>query len=211
MVLLRLSNAFVIARPGSRDHMCVRTQPFAARDVYMGVTRRAGLPVEPAAPEASADDGFGGWASPHLVDLWRFAVSLVGLDAADDLVQDSLARAWVKRDQFDPARGSARPWLFAIMADRARRGRARLPMSRMLDVRPLSEPGADEPETLRVDMRRAVDALPKRQRAAVTLHYYLDLPIADVAQLMGCSVGTVKSTLHDARRNLTDRLGGAYA
>jgi RNA polymerase sigma-70 factor (ECF subfamily) len=177
----------------------------------MGVTRRAKLPVEPAAPQAPADDGFGGWASPHLADLWRFAVSLVGVDAADDLVQDSLARAWVKWAQFDPERGTARPWLFAIMADRARRRRPRMAIVRTLGVRPLAEPHADGHESLRVDMRRAVDALPKRQRVAVTLHYYLDLPIGDVAQLMGCSVGTVKSTLHDARRNLTDRLGGAYA
>jgi DNA-directed RNA polymerase specialized sigma24 family protein len=34
--------------------------------------------------------------------------------------------------------------------------------------------------------------------------------MADVADVMGCSVGTVKSTLHDARRGLTDRLGGSY-
>lgn len=174
----------------------------------MAVTRRARATVEVVVDDA-ADAGFGDWVSPHLADLRRFAVSLVGVDAADDLVQDTLARAWVKHDQFDAERGSGRTWLFAIMADRARRRRRPVPLP--LDVRLRPAPQDGDQESRRVDLRRAVDGLPRRQRIAVTLHYYLDLPIAEVAQLMGCSAGTVKSTLHDARRNLTDRLGGSYA
>lgn len=159
-----------------------------------------------------AGDAFTAWVAPYLPDLWRFAVSLAGFDAADDLVQDCLARAWVKRELFDEARGSARTWLFAIMADRARRGLSRVVrLASLGDVRLRPRPVMGEPESSRVDLRRAVDALPERQRFAVMLHYYLDLPITEVATLMGCSVGTVKSTLHDARRNLTERLGGSYA
>ena len=57
-----------------------------------------------------------------------------------------------------------------------------------------------------VDLRRAIAALPERQRTTVYLHYYLDLPVREVAQVLGCADGTVKSTLHDARRALARRL-----
>ena len=66
-------------------------------------------------------------SQPWLPDMWRFAVSLSSLDDADDLVQDALTRAWTKRDSFDPARGTARSWLLAIVADRARRRWLRRP------------------------------------------------------------------------------------
>jgi len=59
-------------------------------------------------------------------------------------------------------------------------------------------------------MERAVCRLPSRQRLAVELHYYLDLPIADVAQVMRCADGTVKSTLSDARARLRTLLGEDY-
>jgi RNA polymerase sigma-70 factor (ECF subfamily) len=148
-------------------------------------------------------EDFGAWVEPWLPDLWRFAVSLSSLDDADDLVQDSLARAWTKRATFDPSRGSARSWLLAIVADRARRRWMRRPKPVLPPVRP-SE--IAEPDARRIDLRRAVAALPRRQRATVYLHYYLDLPVSEVAQVLGCAEGTVKSTLYDARRALARRL-----
>jgi RNA polymerase sigma-70 factor (ECF subfamily) len=153
-------------------------------------------------------DQFGDWVAPHLVDLWRFAVSLSSPDDADDLVQDTLTRAWRKREQYDPARGSARAWLLAILADRARRRWRTRPAATCL-ADPVA--GMGEPDPARVDLRRAVDRLPPRQRLAVTLHYYLDLNVAETAQIMGCAPGTVKSTLHDARDNLARRLEASYA
>jgi RNA polymerase sigma-70 factor (ECF subfamily) len=148
-------------------------------------------------------EDFGAWVEPWLPDVWRFAVSLSSLDDADDLVQDSLARAWTKRATFDPSRGSARSWLLAIVADRARRRWMRRPKP----VLPDAGPGEiAEPDVRRIDLRRAIAALPQRQRATVYLHYYLDLPVSEVAQVLGCAEGTVKSTLYDARRALARRL-----
>ncbi len=49
-------------------------------------------------------------------------------------------------------------------------------------------------------------ALPPRQRTAVTLHYVADLRVADVAQVMGITEGTVAATLHSARANLAEIL-----
>jgi RNA polymerase sigma-70 factor (sigma-E family) len=66
-------------------------------------------------------------------------------------------------------------------------------------------PGArDEAEAAvrRIALRRALAALPPRQRAVIVLRFFEDLPEAKTAELMGCSVGTVKSQTHDALTRL---------
>ena len=145
----------------------------------------------------------------HRRSMFRFAVTLSSLDDADDLVQDALARAWTKRAQFDPDRGSQRSWLLAIVADQARgRWRRARPVEELVHADALTVPGAGE---LSTDLQRAIAALPTRQRAAIVLHHFVDLPAAEVADLMGCAPGTVKSTLHDARKALAVALGESYA
>jgi RNA polymerase sigma factor (sigma-70 family) len=57
-----------------------------------------------------------------------------------------------------------------------------------------------------IAVRRAVSVLPERQRAVVVLRYFLDLPIADVATVLGCAQGTVKSLSNNAVRLLRDQL-----
>jgi len=52
----------------------------------------------------------------------------------------------------------------------------------------------------RLSVRDAIATLPPRQRQAVVLRYLADLPLADVANAMGCALGTVKATLHEALR-----------
>ena len=49
-----------------------------------------------------------------------------------------------------------------------------------------------------LDVRAALVQLTDRQRAAVVLRYVADLPVADIAEVMGCAIGTVKATLHQA-------------
>jgi RNA polymerase sigma-70 factor (ECF subfamily) len=156
-----------------------------------------------ARPETEADR-FRLFVTPHLAALRRFAAVLVRSADVDDLVQDTLTRAWVKHAQFDAERGAAVSWLMAIMADRARkRWRAAVPSLQLADRdRPV-----DEPDAAVIDLRRAVDSLPPRQRTAIVLYHYLDLSITEVAQYMTCSTGTVKSNLFDARASLAKRLG----
>ena len=156
----------------------------------------------------SEADSFRSFVTPHLAALRRFASVLVRPADVDDLVQDTLARAWVKHATFDPDRGAPVSWMMAIMADRARKQwRAATPL---LGLAERDSPVA-EPDTATIDLRRAVDALPTRQRTAIVLHHYLDLPIAETARYMKCSSGTVKSTLSDARKSLAKRLGEPYA
>jgi RNA polymerase sigma factor (sigma-70 family) len=60
----------------------------------------------------------------------------------------------------------------------------------------------------RESVRAAIARLPERQRAAIVLRYFVDLPLADIALAMECAVGTVKSTLHTALQRLGVELDG---
>lgn len=150
-----------------------------------------------AAPVADGEE-FRAWVAPHLVAMGRLAARLTTVADRDDVVQEALVRAWRKRSQYDEARGSAHSWLLAIVADRARRHRLRTRSSGELMDLPAS--GEDVESSL--DLEKAIAGLPRRQRLAVELHYLLGLDIRECAAVMGCSDGTVKSTLFDARTRL---------
>lgn len=141
---------------------------------------------------------FADWVRPHLLAMTRLAARLSGDTSADDVVQESLVRAWRRRSTFDPARGGAGPWLLAITADRARRHRVReRPSARLVDLA-----GQSPDVERRLDIEAAIARLPRQQRLAVELHYFVGLALADSAQVLGCATGTVKSHLSDARRRL---------
>jgi RNA polymerase sigma-70 factor (ECF subfamily) len=123
----------------------------------------------------------------------------------EDVLQEALAASWRKRHQFDPARGSVRNWLLAIVADQAaKRWRRLRPV-------PAEDRSAQPAEpALALDLARAIRSLPQRQQVAVNLYYYLGLPVAESAAVMGCTEGTVKSTLSAARSRLRELLGEDY-
>lgn len=154
------------------------------------------------APEVAEND-FDAWVRPHLLAMTRLACRLAGDDAADDVVQEALTRAWRRRSTYDASRGEPLPWLLAITADRARRHRTRWKTWLPLQDEPL--PVADLEG--RLDVTAAVARLPRKQRLAVELHYFLGLDTATTAQVLGCAVGTVKSQLSDARAKLHASLG----
>jgi len=128
----------------------------------------------------------------------RLAARLAPNADRDDVVQDALVRAWRKRDQYDESRGTAAKWLLAITADQARRARRRRrPFALVAEITvPTGLP--DD----RVDLEAAVARLAGRQKLAVDCFYFVDLSVAETAAVMGCSEGTVKSTLSDARKRL---------
>ncbi len=163
--------------------------------------------AEQAADPAGIDD-FGAWAGPSLLAMSRLASRLAPDADPDDIVQDALTRAWRKRSQFDPERGSPTTWLLAITADQARSARrSRVRRLKLIDDHaelpdpPSTDRGTD------LDLDRAVTRLAERQQLAVHLHYFLGLDVAETAQVMSCSPGTVKSTLYDARTRLRTLLG----
>jgi RNA polymerase sigma-70 factor (ECF subfamily) len=146
--------------------------------------------------------------------LWRFAMRLSGDSAdADDLAQEALVRALRGLDRF---RGDAafRTWLLRIASNLwiERAGRAD---TRRRDHRSPEQVEPGRPAGLleeivekerRAELRRAVAALPPRQRATVVLKVYQDLTFQQVAEAMDCPVGTAKANYHHALTRLRREL-----
>lgn len=125
---------------------------------------------------------------------------------AEDAVQDASIKAWRKLDQFKPELRLT-PWFLGIVANQCR-STAR---QRWLKVLLVARAGTDTPsledEALeRAELRRAIRRLPHDQLAAVVLHFYLDLPLEQVASAMGWTVPSVKGRLHRAKGKLRQGL-----
>lgn len=134
-----------------------------------------------------------------LVDQgYRLAYGMLhNRDAAEDAVQEAAVRSWRKLTNLRPGT-EMRPWFLGIVANQCRtvvRGRwwTVLP----LDVR-FGVTGADvEDRIIRgADLRRAMRGLAPEHREVIVLHYYLDLPLDEVAAIVHVPVGTVKSRLN---------------
>jgi len=151
---------------------------------------------------SATPEQFGVWTAPHLRAMSLLAARLSSDAERDDVVQEALIRAWSKRAQFDPGRGTPSAWLLAITADQARRARrGRRPLLGML-------PGRVRPIDDELDLAHAITGLSGRQRLAVDCFYFVGLNVAETAAVMRCSEGTVKSTLSDARSRLRKLLEG---
>jgi RNA polymerase sigma-70 factor (ECF subfamily) len=147
-------------------------------------------------------DEFTRWVRPHVSALARVASRIAPFSDRDDIVQTALGRAWQKRGQFDPARGTPQAWLLTITANEARNAIRRWrPASELVE-----RAGPHHDSDAHVDLARALESLTDRQRLAVDCYYFADLPIAETAVVMGCSEGTVKSTLSAARVRLRSLL-----
>jgi len=113
---------------------------------------------------------------------------------AEDLAQTALAKlyvAWPRLNRNGQLDAYARKIVVRAAIDDSRRWfrRTETVMGAVPDIEASTGPRVDDV----VDVRRALAALPPGQRAAVILRYWEDLPIAETAELLGCSEGTVKS------------------
>ncbi|HJQ75342.1 MAG TPA: sigma-70 family RNA polymerase sigma factor [Gaiellaceae bacterium] len=130
-------------------------------------------------------------------------------EAARDVVQEAFARALRGRRRFR-AEGSLEAWVWRIVVnvarDVARRSRfAGLSADELAELATLGAEPAGAAE-LRGELR----ALPERQRLAVFLHYYADLPYDEVARLLDVAPGTVAASLNAARKTLRHRIEEAW-
>jgi RNA polymerase sigma factor (sigma-70 family) len=126
---------------------------------------------------------------------------------AEDAVQDAFLRAWRFRDALND-RASMKPWLYRVVVNSCySRLRREIPHR---DLRAhhdeLSTMSDRDDAVARVttafDVNRALADLPPHLRVVVVLRYYADLTERDVATAIGRPVGTVKSRLSEARRQL---------
>lgn len=147
----------------------------------------------------------------HSARLYRFALRLTGdAHTAEDLTQESLLRAWRRRDQLRND-GAARVWLFRIAVnvwkDEQRRPANRR-TSELMDTE--SKEASPEQKTIaREDLQQALDAmdsLPEQQRMVLFLSVIEGLAHAEIADVLESSPSSVKVSLSKARRTMRMRL-----
>ena len=141
----------------------------------------------------------------HRDSVWRFLVSSVGREEAEDCFQETFIAALRGYPRLR-ADSNLRAWVFTIAHRKAldaHRGRARraLPVGEaaVLDgrVAPSASPRDEE-------LWEAVHELPDRQRSAVVLRYVADLPHRDIATAIGCSEQAARRSLHEGLLQLRE-------
>jgi RNA polymerase sigma-70 factor (sigma-E family) len=159
------------------------------------------------------DEGFAAYVRGRGDHHLRVAVLLTGdWHAAEDLVQASLVklyRAWPRLD----TRTDPDAYLRRIMVNTHRswwraRWRRELPAAQLPEG--MSGDDIADRQAVGALVRQALAGLPRQQRAVLVLRYCEDLPEAEVAEILGCSVGTVKTHAHRGMAALRERLGGEF-
>jgi RNA polymerase sigma-70 factor, ECF subfamily len=167
--------------------------------------RESDLVTRAKAGDAGA---FSSLLQPVITPAYRLAGAMLHDHyAAEDVVQDSSLKAWRKIDQLK-AGAEMRPWFLGIVANECRSARR----AKWWSVLKLAEPEpARTPPTESVaayaDLRSAVRRLKHRRRLLLVLHWYLDLPVAEIAAVTRFSEDAVKSELMRAVRQLRGMLG----
>ena len=144
---------------------------------------------------------------PH---LRAFARGLCGhSDMADDLVQETMLKAWAARDRFEPGT-SMRAWTFVILRNAylsdMRRNRFRGEYDEGVAERILTAPAGQEHPVHLSDLQRALQALPAERREALLLVGAGGFSYEEAAQICGCALGTIKSRGGRARAALSEML-----
>jgi RNA polymerase sigma factor (sigma-70 family) len=127
--------------------------------------------------------------------------------AAEEAVQEALARAWERTGRGERIE-SWRNWVAVVATNVVRSGirrrlaerRARQRLTAELAAAPS---GADD----WIDVARAIAGLPARQRQALVLRYFVDLPLIEIARALRTNEGAVKQLLHRARHSMAEDLG----
>lgn len=146
-----------------------------------------------------------------LPNLRAFAISLTGRhDSADDLVQDTIMKAWAKQESFEPGT-NMKAWLFTILRNEfysqmRKRGREVQDVDGAFTDRLSIHPDQYGHVDLN-DFRRALAQLPPDQREAIILVGASGFSYEEAAQMCDCALGTIKSRVSRARAQLQAILG----
>lgn len=144
-------------------------------------------------------------------NLRAFAVSLThNTDRADDLVQETLVKAWDKHESFQPGT-NLKAWLFTILRNEfysqmRKRGREIQDSDGIMTARLAVHPSQHGSLDLE-DFRTALERLPEDQREAIILIGASGFSYEEAAEICGCAVGTIKSRVSRARSRLQELLG----
>ena len=144
----------------------------------------------------------------HASALWNYCLGLTGRDRAraEDVVQETLLRAWRNSSVLADSRGSVRGWLFTvarnIVIDESRTKRSRLEFA-VGEVPEVPDTGNHDDELLQSwVVAEAVSQLSADHRAVLLECYYRGASVAEASRRLGVPEGTVKSRTHYALRAL---------
>jgi RNA polymerase sigma-70 factor (ECF subfamily) len=144
----------------------------------------------------------------HAAALWGYCLRLTGSDRAraEDVVQETLLRAWRNFDSLDESEGSVRAWLFKVARNividewRTKRSQNEFPMAEPPEV------GVEGDRTdqllLSWVVADAFTRLSPEHRAVLVECYYRGVSVAEASRRLGVPEGTVKSRTHYALRAL---------
>jgi RNA polymerase sigma factor (sigma-70 family) len=135
--------------------------------------------------------------------VWSANLVLHDYARAEEIAQDSFVRLlenWRKVSRYDRPGGWVRRVALRLAVRAAKR------QSRLVSLDEAWPVASDEKRPFDLDLLAAIRQLPPRQRAVVALHYVEDLPVNEVADVLGCSVSTASVHLHRARTKLASLL-----
>jgi RNA polymerase sigma factor (sigma-70 family) len=157
---------------------------------------------------AKAGDGqaFEQLLTPVLEVGFRLAMTMLNdRGIAEDAVQEAAFKAWRNLGRLRPG-SPLRPWFLTVVANECRSARR----SRWWRVLRFPEIAGARQATRaeeRIDLAAALDRLPNQHLLPLTLYYHLDLPLAEVARVLGCSEGAARVRIHRALAALRPAMG----
>jgi RNA polymerase sigma-70 factor, ECF subfamily len=171
----------------------------------MGMSSRTGQ--EPPVLNVSGGPPFDSFYQNQFPSIRAVAWALTGsVWTAEEIAQDAFLQAhrdWERICRYDEPGAWVRRVAINLATSRLRRGAREVRALTRLAGHRTEEWQMPEPTQ---QFWAAVRALPRQQAAVLALHYYEDLPVADIAEVLGLAEGTVKAHLHKGREALRKRL-----
>jgi RNA polymerase sigma-70 factor, ECF subfamily len=139
--------------------------------------------------------------------IFRMAYRLTNsVAAAEDIMQECFVGLLDAPGRFDPAKGSLRMYLYGAVRNHARRYQGQVGRDIDLEDTEIDEAAEASQAYLQQEqsqvIQQAISTLPLTQREALILFQYEELPLEEVAAILGIEIGAVKSRLHRARSRL---------
>ena len=171
----------------------------------MAMQPAATLAVIKAAKEGD-DAAFERLLEPLYEPAYRMAAGLLqDHQAGQDAVQEAAVKAWQKLAQLREG-AEMRPWFNKIVVNQCRTLlRSRRSTVTLEDANAITE-SADEDLVARIELRRALRAMKEEKREVLVLHFYLDLPLDEIAATLGLSPRGAETRLQRAKDELKRRM-----